>query len=147
MTRSHVLAGFLLFAILSTAALAADAQSYSHELENLELQFLATNNPEQRKHVVSELKALTKNSPGEDGSALTATVSAMLPSADSVEEAEALLAIAAAHPAVFAAGQVKEAPEDAEFLVDAKLAAQETPRADGRRRAAGRHPDRSFAQR
>ena len=131
MTRSHILGGFLLFAILPTAVFAAETQSHSPELETLELQYLATNNPAQRKHVVSELKTLTKKSPEEDGRALNAAVSAMLPEAESIAEAEALLAIAAAHPAVCAAGQVEEAPKDAEFLVDPKLAAQETPRKTG----------------
>jgi cellulose synthase operon protein C len=131
MTRRQILAGFLLFALLPTAALAAPAQSHSHEIEGLELQYLATKNPKQRKHAIRELKALTKNIAGEDAGTLNQAVSAMLPAADSIEEAEALLAIAAAHPAGYAAGQAKAEPADTEFLVDARGAARAARQANG----------------
>jgi cellulose synthase operon protein C len=176
MTRSHVLAGLLLFAIMPAAALAADAQSYSHEItpshshqiESLELQFLATKNPEQRNHIVGELKTLidAKNkpenneedglasaqtgslggsltgilagsltssvtgNPSEDAVAVNRAVTAMLPEADSGEEAEQLLEIAAAHPADSLAGG-KNLPKDTEFLVDARQAARAARRAEG----------------
>lgn len=132
MTRRHVLAGLLFSALLPSAVLAAPAPSGSQEIagshvleiQSLELQYLTTKNPDQRKHAVSELNALMKSSPGADPGALNAAVSAMLPVADSEAEAEALLAIAAAHPAGYAAGAVKGDPADAEFLVDARRAAK-----------------------
>ncbi len=130
MTRRHVLAGLLLICLSPAAGFAAEAvvasreisQSHAVEIEGVELQYLASQTPEQRKHFVSELKALAKNIPAEDAGALNASVSAMLPTADSPEEAEALLDIAAAHPAGEAAGR-RSFPEDAEFLVDARRAA------------------------
>jgi transglutaminase-like putative cysteine protease len=139
MTRRHVLAGLLISVLLPAAAFAAPAQSSPQEIagsqmleiENLELQYLATKNPDQRKQAVNELKALVKNSSGTDAGALNAAVSAMLPAADSVEEAETLLAIGAAHPAVYRTAEVKAAAADAEFLVDAKRAAQAARRATG----------------
>jgi transglutaminase-like putative cysteine protease len=138
MTRRHVLAGLLLSALLPAVVFAAPAPDASQRvgiqsrgIESVELQYLATKNPDQRKQAISELKALSKNSPAADAGALNAAVSAMLPAADSVEEAEALLAIAAAHPAVFAAGQVNGAAADAEFLVDARQVAQAARHATG----------------
>jgi transglutaminase-like putative cysteine protease len=130
-TRRHVLTVGLLFALLPAAVFAAQAQSHSREIESLELQYLATRNPEQRKHFVSELKVLTKNSSEEDAGALSAALTTMLPAADSVVQAEALLEIAAAHPAERAAGQVQGEPEDKEFLVDARQAALAAPHASG----------------
>lgn len=139
MTRRHVLAGLLISVLLPASAFAAAAQSrpqeiagsQSREIENLGLQYLATKNPDQRKQAVHDLKALAKNSPGADAGALNAAVSAMLPAADTVEEAETLLAIAAAHPAVYRVGEVKAEAADAEFLVDAKRASQAARHATG----------------
>ena len=138
MTRRHVLAGLLLSALLPAVVFAApapdtsqEAANHSRRIESLELQYLATKNPDQRKHLISDLKALTKNNSASNAGALNAAVSAMLPAADSVEEAEALLAIAAAHPAVFAAGSVNGAAADAEFLVDARQVAQAARHAAG----------------
>jgi transglutaminase-like putative cysteine protease len=133
MTRSHVLAGLFvaLLAFLPAAALAAQGQSHSHEIESLELQYLAAKGPEQRKLFVNELKTLSdqKSSPGsvvrssgEDAAALNTAVSAMLPAADSVEEAEELLQIAAANPAGRLAG-ARSLPNDTAFMVDARRAA------------------------
>ena len=132
MTRRHVLAGLLFSALLPSAALAAPAPNGSHEIagshgleiQSLELQYLATKDPDQRKQAIHELKALMKSSPGADAGALNAAVSAMLPAADSEAEAEALLAIAAAHPAGYAAGAAQGDAADGEFLVDARRAAQ-----------------------
>jgi hypothetical protein len=109
---------------VSVAALAAEAPSHAHEFESLELQYLDAKNPELRKQFVGELKSLAKRSSIEDAGALNAAVSAMLPAAGSAWEAEELLEIAAANPT----GQLAEAPSlpgDAEFLVDARGAAQE----------------------
>jgi transglutaminase-like putative cysteine protease len=71
---------------------------------------------------VGELKSLTKSNLGEDASAVNGAVAAMLPAADSAEEAEELLNIGASNPA----GQPissRSLPADAEFLVDARHAA------------------------
>jgi transglutaminase-like putative cysteine protease len=128
MTRSHVLAGFLILAILPTANLAAQAQSHSHEIESLELQYLAAATPAQRKHFVDELKALSRTV--QDAAALNTAVSAMLPAADSAAEAEELLNIAAANPA----GRLADAsslPADTEFLVNAQHEAQAAHRVSG----------------
>src|SRR5476651_1016249 len=62
MKRHHVVAGLLLLALLPTASLAATAQSHSHEIETLELQYLAATNSTQRKQFVHELKALSESS-------------------------------------------------------------------------------------
>jgi transglutaminase-like putative cysteine protease len=176
MTRSHVLAGILLFALMPTVALAAEAQSYRHgiapgpsqEIENLELQFLAAKNPERRKRIVGELKSLiaakskaendTENGRGdnpvasrianrtgiaagvavrfptgisaEESVALNSAVTAMLPEADSAEEAEDLMKIAAAHPAAPTAGG-GSLPKDSQFLVNPRNAAREARPAEG----------------
>jgi len=184
MTRSHVLAGLLLLILTPAAALAAEAQSYpheiapghSHEIESLELQFLAAKNPAQRKHIVADLKALiaaksraendTENSrvdnpvasrigtpddslasirngntrgiptsfpagiSAEDTIALNSAVTAMLPEADSAEEAEDLMKIASAHPAGPIAGG-GSLPKDREFLVNARKAARAARHAEG----------------
>jgi cellulose synthase operon protein C len=147
MTRRHVLAG-LLFSLLPAAAFAAGApgssspiapsqitqaqvaQTDGHDFESLELAFLASKNPEQRKQFVSELKALAKSSTAEDAAALSAAVSAMLPAADSAQQVEVLMQIAAAHPVGLLAG-APALPEDTEFLVDPRRAAQAAKHASG----------------
>src|SRR6266568_5870863 len=132
MTRRHVLAGFLLLAILPTATLAAQAQSHSREIETVELQFLSTKNSDQRKELVRQLKQLT--APGkisgstvaEDAKALNVAVSAMLPMADSAEEAEELLRIGSANPAGRSSGSQtgdRVGPQDSKFLVNARESA------------------------
>jgi cellulose synthase operon protein C len=160
MTQSHVLAGLLLFALMPAATLAAVAQSdsheiapsHSHEIESLQLQYLAAKNPAQRKHIVGELKALSSaksaqehnrengfgNIPAgnstdispKDAAALNTAVTAMLPEADSAEEAEDLMKMAAAHPADGLAGG-RSLPKDTEFLVDARRAARAARHAEG----------------
>ncbi len=148
MTRRHALAGLLLFSLWSAAAFAAGApdassqiaqspvtqspvaQPDAHDFESLELQFLASQNPEQRKQFVSELKTLAKSSTAEDAAALNAAVSAMLPASDSAPQAEVLMQIAAAHPVGSLAG-APALPEDTEFLVDARRAAQAAKHASG----------------
>ncbi len=140
MTRRHVLAGFLLLAILPTATLAAQAQSHSREIETVELQFLSTKNSDQRKELVRQLKQLT--APGkisgstvaEDAKALNVAVSAMLPAADSAEEAEELLRIGSANPAGrYTANQTGERvePRDLDFLVNARGVSLAARRANG----------------
>jgi transglutaminase-like putative cysteine protease len=136
-TRSHVLAGLLWFSFLPAVVWAAPPESGSAEvarsqvggIESLELQYLSSKNPEQRRQAVSELKALAKDSAASEGGALNRAVSAMLPAADSVEEAEALLTIAAAHPA--GVGEWKSEAADTKFLVDARGASQAAHRANG----------------
>ena len=156
MTRRHVLAGVLLFsALLPSAALAAPAPSGSQEIagshgleiQYSELQYLATKNPDQRKQAIHQLKVLLKSSPGADAGALNAAVSAMLPAADSEAEADALLALAAAHPAGFAVGALQGDPADAEFLVDARGAAKAARHPVGDVEALADIRDRSSAQR
>ena len=143
MTRRHVLAGLLWFSCLPVAVWAAPPASASASdsaltqvsqspvggIESLELQYLSSKDPEQRRQALSELKALAKNSAGSDAGALNRAVSAMLPAADSVEAAEALLTIAAAHPAGAGAGELQ--PVDRKFLVDAREAAQAARRPSG----------------
>ncbi len=129
MTRRHLFTGFSLFSLVLAAVLIAQAQSHSHDIESLERQYLATNNPEQRKQLVGELKALAKSSPAEDAGALNAAVSAMLPAADSPGEAEELLEIGATNPAGKLAGA--SSLPDTEFLVDARRAAQEAGNPSG----------------
>jgi transglutaminase-like putative cysteine protease len=115
---------------MPAAALAAQAQSHSHEIETLQAQYLATDDPEQRKQLVSALKALAKTCQTEDADALNEAVSTMLPATDSTWEAGELLAIGAANPA----GQLTAAPnaaKDSEFLVDARQASQEASTPNG----------------
>jgi hypothetical protein len=128
MKRHHVVAGLLFLALLPTASLAATAQSHSHEIETLELQYLAATNSTQRKQFVHELKALSESS--DDASMLNTAVSAMLPAAESAEEAEELLGIAAANPAGRTVS-TRSLPDDTEFLVDARSAAQAAHRVNG----------------
>ena len=66
------------------------AQSHAYEIESLELQYLATKAPEQRKQFVNELKALAKGSSPADAGALNASVSAMLPARTPLKQAEDL---------------------------------------------------------
>jgi transglutaminase-like putative cysteine protease len=115
---------------MPAAALAAQAQSHTHEIETLQSQYLATDDPEQRKQLVNALKALAKACQSEDAGALNAAVSTMLPATDSTWEAGELLAIGAANPV----GQLSATPnaaKDSEFLVDARQAAQEASTPNG----------------
>ncbi len=158
MTRRHVLAGLLLSSLWPASVFAAAAPSTSspitqsaitqtvvtqsevtesavansgaHDFESLSLQFLASRNPEQRKQFVSELKALAADGTDNDAAALNAAVSAMLPASDSPQQAELLMQIAAAHPVGRLAG-APELPDDSEFLVDARHAAQAAKHASG----------------
>ena len=130
MTRRRVLAGFFAFILLPLAGLAAP-RSRLQEIEVLKLQYLSAKNPDQRKGAVGRLKALAKRSPAEDAVAVNAAVSAMLPGADSIAEAETLLEIGAAHPAINARKREQGKSEDTEFLVDAQRAAQASTRPAG----------------
>jgi len=152
MTRRLVLAGFFLLALIPAAALAAEAHDHSrensparsHEIENLASQYLTSKSPEQRQHIVEDLKSLAaargpagnnlrNSSAGNtaaDADALSAAISAMLPEADSEKEAEELLEIAAAHPASSQA-EGKSPPMDREFLVNARRAAHAAKHAQG----------------
>jgi transglutaminase-like putative cysteine protease len=133
--RRQVLAGILFISLIPAAALFGEAPSHSHEIESLKVQYLATKNPEQRKQFVSELKALAKNSSAGDAGAMNAAVSAMLEAADSAGDAEELLQIGATSSAgQNSAGQQASAPslpQDSEFLVDARRAAEESVNANG----------------
>ncbi len=141
MTRRHVLAGFISLALLSTSAFSAQANEPSlsgvsngtRQIENLSLQYLAANRPEQRRHIVQQLESLsgTKSlvSP-EDAAALNTAVSAMLPEAGTEAEAQELLELAAAHPALLPlAGH--SLPKDSEFLVIAKRQAHASRNTQG----------------
>jgi transglutaminase-like putative cysteine protease len=134
--RRHILAGLIVSILLPTAFASGArkrspkiAQSHTHEYESLESQYLASENPEQRKQLVSELKSLAKGSSAEEAIAINAAVSAMLPAADSTQEAEVLMQIAAAHP-VQLSGE-RGLAEDSEFLVDARRTAQAAKRTTG----------------
>jgi transglutaminase-like putative cysteine protease len=133
MTIRHLRTGFLLFAIMPIAVIAAigqnlsaqtlpraNASDRSHQIESLELQFLATRDPEQRKHFIGKLKAISHST--DDAATLNAAVSAMLPATDSTAQAEELMDIAAANPAGELAG-AHSLPDDKEFLIDARRAA------------------------
>ena len=133
--RRQVLAGFLLTILLPTAIASGArgpsskiAPSRIHHFESLESQFLASKSPEQRKQLVNELKSLAKGSSAEEAVALNAAVSAMLPAADSAQEAEVLMQVAAAHPVQPGSHAV---PDDSEFLVDARRAAQAAKHTSG----------------
>jgi hypothetical protein len=130
--------GLLLVCVASGALLAAAAQSSScanppdhaqansspTKFEFLQCQFLASADPALRSRLLADLKSAARHS--DDAAALNAAVSAMLPDASSVDQAEQLLAIAAANPdgdSADAAGL----PADQPFLVDARRAAQAAP--------------------
>jgi len=138
MTRRHVLAGLLMVYLIPAVAVAAETvttapevtRSHVHDIERIELQYLASKTPEQRKQYVSELKALARDTSVADAGVLNVSVSAMLPTADTAEEAEVLLKLAAAHPAGVPAGG-RSFPEDEEFLVEARRAAMAAKRAKG----------------
>ena len=115
---------------MPAAALAAQAQSHSQDIESLESQYLATNDPVQHKQQVSALKTLARNCSPEDAGALNEAVSAMLPATDSTWEAGELLAIGAANPAVQPAAEPNVAA-DAGFLVDPRHAAEEARNPNG----------------
>ena len=51
---------------MPAAALAAQAPSHSHEFETLKSQYLATNDPEQHRQLVTALKTLARNCRPED---------------------------------------------------------------------------------
>ena len=115
---------------MPAAALAAQAPSHSHEIEVLKSQYLASNDPEQHRQLVSALKTLARNCRPEDAGVLNAAVSTMLPATDSTWEAGELLAIGAANPGVQLAA-APSAAEDTEFLVDARHAAEEARNPNG----------------
>lgn len=130
MKRFHALTGILCLGLMPAAALAAPAQSHSHDIEVLQSQYLATTDPEQHRQLVSALKTLARNCGPQDAGALNEAVSTMLPTTDSTWEAGELLAIGAANPA----SQPADAPgttEDAGFLVDARRAAEEARNSNG----------------
>ena len=94
---------------------------HAQEIERIELQFLSTRSAEQRQKLVGELRAL-EQLPA-DAAALNTAVNAMLPQADSAEQAEQLLQLAAANPAGAQPGAADLAA-GREFLVDARQAAR-----------------------
>jgi len=100
MTRRHILAGFLLIALMPTALTAGEhdrSQSNTalpaQQIKNLALQYVAAKSPEQRREIVQKLKSLsgTKVSGNNAAStllnsadqavALNTAISAMLPEA------------------------------------------------------------------
>jgi transglutaminase-like putative cysteine protease len=114
----------------------------AHQIENLALQYLAAKSPEQRREIVQKLKSLsgTKTAGNNAASgatdsaaqavALNSAVSAMLPEAGTEAEAEELLEIAAAHPALLPPDP-NTLPKDTEFLVNARHAAHAARRLEG----------------
>jgi len=129
MSRSHVLAGFLLFTLIPTALAAGDHDRsqplVSRQIENLTLQYLSAKGSEQRREIVQKLKELGGKNSGlaahgaDESAALNTAMSAMLPEAATENEAAELLEIAAAHPANLSA-RAETLPKDAEFLVNAR---------------------------
>ena len=130
MTRHHsVLAGLLFLSFAHTVASAATASEASagpdraHRIDSVKEQFLASDDAEQRKHLLRDLKSIGRST---DGAALNAAVFAMLPATRSVAQAEELLAIAASNPAsnsnCASAGEAAQAGR--EFLIDPRSAAQ-----------------------
>lgn len=127
--------GLLLLSFAPGALLAAAAQSSSRasepdrtqaiaaetKLESIQRQFLATSDSALRSHLLADLKSAGR--PPADAAALNAAVSAMLPEASSVDQADQLLAIAAANPDVDLAG-ASSLSADEQFLVDPRQAAQ-----------------------
>jgi transglutaminase-like putative cysteine protease len=125
----------MIFALLPTAGLAAEAHDRSLEIandrprqiENLALQYLSAKSSDQRRHIVQQLKAIGSLSAAnvsvihtpEEAAALNTAVSAMLPEAGSEAEAEDLLQIAAAHPVAPPASN-RNVSRDSEFLLNAK---------------------------
>ncbi len=133
MTRRYVLAGVLLFATTVPAALSAATVGHAQDIQNLELQFLGSRSSEQRRHLVAELKSLVTTPAAvstEDAAALNTAVFAMLPTADTADQAQQLLQLAAATPASRPLG-ASPLPADAEFLVEARRAAQSARRLNG----------------
>lgn len=146
MTRRHVLAGFLILALIPTALAAGEhdrpqssAPLAARQIENLPLQYLSAKGPQQRKEIVQQLKAFagarfagSSSLPpsAEDAAALNTAISAMLPEAVSETEAEELLEIAAAHPATLS-GSANSLPKDAEFLVNARREARSARHSKG----------------
>jgi len=149
MTRRHILAGFLLIALMPTALTAGEhdrSQSNTalpaQQIKNLALQYVAAKSPEQRREIVQKLKSLSGTkvagitavsapiNSADEAMALNTAVSAMLPEAGTEAEAEELLEIAAAHPATLPA-DANNLPKDAEFLVNARHAAHAARRPEG----------------
>jgi transglutaminase-like putative cysteine protease len=137
MMKSRTLrTGLLLLSFALGALLAASAQSssrasapdHTQQIEGLQRQFLAATDPALRNHLLAELKSAGRHPA--DAAALNAAVSAMLPAASSIDQAEQLLAIAAANPDGDTAGAANLS-EDQEFLVDARQAAQAAPQPQG----------------
>ena len=128
MTRRYsILAGILLLSLAHTVATAAsmgEAPAGSdrvRRIESVKEQFLATDDAEQRKRLLRELKSLGRSV---DGAALNAAVFAMLPASGSVAQAEELLAIAASNPASNSACPSANAAAEREFLADPATVAQ-----------------------
>jgi transglutaminase-like putative cysteine protease len=129
MSHRHVLAAILSCTLLPLSAFALEAPSYSEKIQGLEQQYLAASTPEQRRQSVDDLKELARSIPSQQAATLNAAVSAMLPAAGTAWEAEELLAIAAATPAPQAIAAAL--PDDSEYLLDARHAAQQAPNATG----------------
>jgi transglutaminase-like putative cysteine protease len=136
MKSRNLRTGLLLFSFASGALLAASVQStsrasapsHSQQIESLQRRFLAATDPALRNRLLAELKSAS-HQPA-DAPALNAALSAMLPAASSLDQAEQLLSIAAANPDGDAADSASLS-SDQEFLVDARGAAQAVPQPQG----------------
>ena len=140
--KSRTLRTGLLLLSFAPAALAAAAPSPScanapdqtsqiagqSKFQIIQCQFLATSDPAARSHLLADLRSAGRLQG--DAAALNAAVSAMLPLASSVDQAEQLLSIAAANPDGDSAGAAGLAG-DQPFLVDARQAAQAAPQPQG----------------
>ena len=134
--------GLLLLSFAPGALVAAAAQSPScanapdptsqiagqTKFQFIQCQFLATSDPATRSHLLADLRSAGRLPA--DAAALNAAVSAMLPLASSVDQAEQLLSIAAANPDGDSAGAAA-LTGDPQFLVDARQAAQAAPQPQG----------------
>jgi transglutaminase-like putative cysteine protease len=134
MTRRHRVTDLLLFVLMPSLLAMAGAQSstpasgHASEIERIELQFLSAKSADQRKKLVAELKSLDRLP--QDAAVLNTAVNAMLPQADSAEQAELLLELAAANPAGAQPG-ASDLAAGREFLVDAREVAARARRPIG----------------
>lgn len=130
-TRRLFFAGTLLLSFASVFAGAAErselpaaASDHASKIETIQQQFLATEDGDQRKHLLHDLKAMSRSQG--DAAALNAAIIAMLPAARSVSQAEELLNIATATPAPDAAQQNSSRIPETGFLVNEREAAAAT---------------------
>jgi uncharacterized protein DUF3857/transglutaminase superfamily protein/uncharacterized protein DUF3858 len=135
--RNTILAVLLYLSVAHTIASAASlgeapaVSDRARKIESVKDQFLATDDADQRKRLLRDLKSLGRSA--NDGAALNAAVFAMLPATRTVSQAEELLALAASNPGSNAGcPTASSAAAEREFLVEPRSAAQAAsqPRGD-----------------